>query len=216
MNATSRFRLSWGCSTRRPSLRLLLWRPRSPGPTAPASSKTTNTVAARYPLPWASAWRFPTPPCCRPPGGHTPPSRLRSPLPLHNSGRPPSPTWHHHRPAPSQDSSPPARLKLKVEGASQPFDAPQSWPDHLRRKLMLAHTRDTPRWDQAAGGSFRGDFPFSFILFALGLLAIKLLNTPFSTHLKAPNRAQHNSTTTNKLQHHCTYLEHPKPTPTRS
>ena len=126
---------------------------------------------------------IPHPPCCRPPGGHTPPSRLRSPLPLHNSGRPPSPTWHHHRPAPSQDSSPPARLKLKVEGASQPFDAPQSWPDHLRRKLILAHTRATPRWDQAAGGSFRGDFPFSLISFALGLLAIKLLNTPFSLGL---------------------------------
>ena len=38
-----------------------------------------------------------------------------------------------------------------------------------------------------------------------------------SIHIpKRLNRAQHNSTTTNKLQHHCTYLEHPKPTPTRS
>ena len=50
------------------------------------------------------------------------------------------------------------RSRLKRQGASTSFDAPQPSPGLLRRKRLLAHTRGAPRWDQCFLVLFGGDF----------------------------------------------------------
>ena len=58
------------------------------------------------------------------------------------------------------------RLRLKRQGVSTSFDAPQPSPGLLRRKRLLAHTRGAPRWDQCFLVWFGGDISFFQMLWA--------------------------------------------------